>query len=157
DILIAENLSTWQVTEPQNQVMNHLRRTLAHAGTTSIPALATNYCELCESQYTFYDLIDLRTHYFEFSGTVPPEMRSAPVVFSTFDYSAETPTSSDASVRIQATTAGVVNSLRLTSPLVVSPAHHFNASDSLMPPVVVPLESDIHVDAGDWVTVTIRY
>ena len=32
EVLVAENLSTWQVTEPQNQVMNYLRTNLAQPG-----------------------------------------------------------------------------------------------------------------------------
>lgn len=157
DVIMAENLSTWQVMEPQNEVMNHARSALAHAHTISIPARATNKVELCESAYRFMDAVELRTHYFEFTGIPRPTVRSNAATFSVFDYSASSGTVFNNEIAIKVMSSGVVNSLRLTSPLDVGPGITFEASDSLMPPVVVPLPCDLGVNAGDTVSVRVRY
>ena len=61
------------------------------------------------------------------------------------------------SVTIPVTQAGTINCVRLTSPLVVHDDITFEASDSLMPPVVLPLKEDLSVSAGDSVRVDISY
>lgn len=157
DVIIAENLATWQVTEPQNQVMNHLRRTVGKDSTIAIPAIAHNYVQLAESSYTFFDAVELKAHYFEFAGIRGATVRSAPTLFSTFDYSHEVPTTIEKEIEVRAWTRGVVNSLRMTSPLVVSEGNTFDSSDSLMPPVVVPLPTPVTVEVGEVVTVFVRY
>jgi predicted RNA methylase len=156
DVIMAENLSTWQVTEPENEVMTHLRR-LFGKSPLSIPGKAFNFIELCESQYSFMDVIQLRTHYFEFTGIPGPKLRSKPALFTCFDYSGDTPSQIEGEVLIQASSTGVVNSLRLTSPLEVSPGNVFSSSDSLMPPVVVPLPNDVHLKQGESLIVGIKY
>ena len=157
DVMMAENLSTWQVTEPENQVLNHLITNLSHSATVTIPAKATNYLELCQSSYRFMDLVELRAHYFEFSGIPTPTKRSVPVIFSSFDYAMRTATRIENELIIPVTSTGVVNSLRLTSPLAVSDEQSFDASDSLMPPVIVPLPFDIYVSGGESLLVKIAY
>jgi hypothetical protein len=61
-----------------------------------------------------------------------------------------------ASIQLRASATGVVNALRLTSPLDVHDEIRFEQSDSLMPPVVVPLADDVEVAAGDVVRVDIE-
>jgi predicted RNA methylase len=156
-VLIAENLSTWQVTEPQNQVINHLRRKVAEPAAVCIPALTRNYLQLAQTEYTFFETVELRCHFFEFSGIRGPIHLSAPTLFTTFDYSKINDEAIDATITVDAWTAGTVNSLRLTSPIEYSSGNHFDSSDSLMPPVVVPLATPLTVRAGDRVQVSIRY
>lgn len=157
DVVVAENLSTWQITEPQNQVMNHLRTHLAHPGTISIPGRSLNYLQLAYADYTFFDTVQLMAHFFEFSGIRPCVQLSRPTLFSTFDYSAINETAIDREISVTAWASGTVNALRLTSPLEVSSGNHFDCSDSLMPPVVIPLPKSVEVRAGDEVRVSVRY
>jgi predicted RNA methylase len=157
DVLIAENLATWQVMEPQNQVMNHLRLHLGHQGTVSIPEKAFNYVQLGQSEYRFFDTVELKTPYYEFAGIRSAVLRSQPTLFSTFDYKGVVDTALEKEVVVTAWSRGIVNSLRLTSPLELSKDNHFEYSDSLMPPVVVPLPGDIEVAAGEQFVVSIRY
>lgn len=156
-VMIAENLSTWQVTEPQNQVINHVRSKLAQPGAISIPAVTRNYLQLAQTEYTFFDTVKLSCHFFEFSGIRGPIQLSKPALFTEFDYSKINEVAFDQEVTVTAWTAGTVNSLRLTSPIEYSDGNHFDWSDSLMPPVVVPLASSVNVRAGDQVIVSIRY
>lgn len=157
DVLIAEHLSTWQVTEPQNQIINHLRSTLAPAAAVSIPGRTRNYLQLAHSEFTFFDTVELRCHFFEFSGIRGPVQLSKPALFSEFDYGRLNDVTIDREITVTAWSAGTVNSLRLTSPIEYADGIHFDGSDSLMPPVIVPLVHSVDVRAGDQVTVAVRY
>src|SRR5690606_18076748 len=110
------------------------------------------------SEYRFYDLVELRTHYFQFTGIPEPRLLSSPVPYSTFDFTNESvPESYDHAITLKVTTPGRLNSLRLTSPIRVYEDLRFHSSDSLMPPVVIPLPEEIDVEAGDEVRVRIAY
>ena len=157
DVTIAEHLSTWQVTEPQTSVMNYVNRHLAEESAVRIPECASNCVELVCSQYRFEDVVELRTPYFGFSGIRKPKVFSDPTLFRRVDFGSVNELVNDHDVDIVATRDGLVNGLRLTSPLRVFGSLSFRSSDSLMPPVVVPLEKDLEVKAGDIVNVRFRY
>jgi predicted RNA methylase len=157
EVLIAENLSTWQATEPQLQVMNHMVSELAAPGVVCIPQIAENRVELCSSTYVFEKVIELRTLYFQFSGIPVPELFSEATLFSKFTMSEVNKPSYDDVVRIVPTRSGTINGVRLTSPLTVGTGIAFASSDSLMPPVVVPLDRDVKVTAGTPVDLHISY
>ena len=86
-----------------------------------------------------------------------PALLSRPTVFSEIDFGTANDASIDQDVEVLATRTGVVNSLRLTSPVRIFGSISFRSSDSLMPPVVVPLERDLAVRSGDVVRVRCRY
>lgn len=157
EVVIAEHLSTWQVTEPQVAIMNHVNRHLAGESAVRIPECAFNCLELASSRYRFEDAVELRTHYFGFSRVRKPALLSAPARFRTADFRGFNDTEIEAAVSVVVTRDGVVNSLRLTSPLQLLAGISFRSSDSLMPPVVVPLAADVEVAAGDVVKVGVRY
>ena len=157
EVLVAENLSTWQVTEPQNQVMNYLRTNLAQPGAVAIPAVSMNYLQLAQAEYTFFDTVTLPCHFFEFSGIRNARQLSKPTLFTEFDYNTLSDTSVDKTITVTAWTGGTVTALRLTSPIHYSAGNEFDWSDSLMPPVVVPLVNSVNVKAGDQLTVSVRY
>lgn len=156
-VVIAENLSTWQVTEPQITVLNHINRELATESTVRLPTRVFNTVELAESQFVFEDIVSVRTHYFEFTGVAAPTSLSAPHAMVEVDLRRVSPTSFRLVAAIGVRQAGVLNSLRLTSPLEVFDGIMFTGSDSLMPPVVVPLPDDLPVAAGDTVEVEVAY
>ena len=157
DVVIAENLSTWQVTEPQIIVLNHINSELAEPAAVRLPTRIFNTVELVSSQYVFEDLVDVRTHYFEFSGVPGPTILSDPEVVAEVDLREINPTSHRLSARIPVRRDGRLNGLRLTSPLEVHDGITFAGSDSLMPPVVVPLPGDLPVRRGDTVRLDLAY
>jgi predicted RNA methylase len=157
EVTIAEHLSTWQVTEPQISVLNHVNRHLAEASAVRIPEHASNCVELVRSPYRFEDLVELRVHYFGFTGIKKPQLLSAPTLFRRVDFGLQNELWIDEDVDVVATRDGVVNGLRLTSPLQVFGLISFRSSDSLMPPVVVPLPEDLTVRAGEVVNVHLSY
>jgi predicted RNA methylase len=156
DLVIAEHLSTWQVMEPQTSVMNHINRRLASKDAIRIPEQEFNCVELARSQFRFEE-VELRSHYFCFSGIRRPVILSKPTVFQTIDFGSINGLSVNHTIEIEATCTGFVNSLRLTSPLKILEGISFQSSDSLMPPVVVPLKQDLEVRTGEVVQVNIRY
>jgi predicted RNA methylase len=157
EVVIAENLSTWNVTEPQISVMNTINRSLAAPTAIRIPGRAFHRVELACSQYRFADLVDLRTHYFQFSGIPAPAILSRPALFREVDYAQENPERFHGYVDVTAERSGLVNSLRLTSPLQVLGSIAFKSSDGLMPPVIVPLAEDVTVVAGEAVRLEFDY
>jgi predicted RNA methylase len=157
DVVIAENLSTWQVSEPQISVLNHVNRELLKAEGVRLPERIFNTLELANSQYTFEGLVQLRAHYLEFTGVRRAIVLSRPFLFATVDLRQENGIEVNQSVSVPVTEGGIVNSLRLTSPLQHHDDIRFDSSDSLMPPVVIPLEEDLAVVAGDIVEVSVQY
>jgi predicted RNA methylase len=157
DVVIAENLSTWQVTEPQIPILNHVNRQLVAAGGIRLPAAISNHLELAETQYVFEDAVEVRTHHFGFTGISPPRRLSGRHLFARIDLGGQNPLHVDREVTVRVERAGTLNSLRLTSPLQVHADITFDSSDSLMPPVVVPLAADLAVSAGDMVAVRVSY
>jgi len=157
DMVIAEHLSTWQVTEGQVPVMNYVNKNLAEEGAVRIPEWAENCVELACSNFRFEDVVELRTAYFGFSGIPEPTLLSDPKEAYRVHFNFVNPTSIRCTVDVKATQSGTVNSLRLTSPLLIFPKIAFQSSDSLVPPVIIPLEMDVRVSAGDFVEVHIEY
>ncbi len=156
DVVIAENLSTWQVTEPQIQIMNHIRSALAQADFIPIPQKIFNNIELGLAQYTF-EGVEIRTHFFEFSGVRKCVVLSKKKLFVEVDLTQKNKTAYAQTIEWVAQKSGTLNCVRLTSPLQVFEDVLFDSSDSLMPPIVVPFSSDISVEKGEVVSVMIDY
>lgn len=157
DVIIAENLSTWQVTEPQVKIMNYVNAYLANENAIHLPAYITNSVELAESQYLFEDTVEVKTHYFEFTGIRQPKILSDSVQFQRIALHKTNSTVIDGFVEIDIVEDGFLNSLRLTSPLEIYGEITFEGSDSLMPPVIVPLTQGISIRKGERVRLNINY
>ncbi|OGH67093.1 MAG: hypothetical protein A3C66_00170 [Candidatus Magasanikbacteria bacterium RIFCSPHIGHO2_02_FULL_41_35] len=157
DVVIAENLSTWQVTEPQIVIMNHINESLIKKRGIRLPEVIYNYVELAYSPYNFENVIDLRTYFFLFTGIKKPVLFSERILFEELNLSKKNKINFDKKIRIHATKDGTINSLKLTSPLQIYHNINFDASDSLMPPVVVPLDDDLRVKKSDIVELEISY
>jgi predicted RNA methylase len=157
DVVIAEHLSTWQVTEPEVPILNHINAHLASSECIRLPSRITNQAELTEARYEVESGIMLRTHFFEFSGVRRARTLTPIHVFEALDLSKPMEESVCRSIRFRVRDSGEANSVRLTSPLEVYQELTFGASDSLVPPVVAPLETPVTVRAGDCVEVMIEY
>lgn len=157
EVVIAENLSTWEVTEPQIPILNYINKHLANKHAARIPEIIYNYAELCETQYRFEDVVDIRSHFFGFTGVKKPKLLSEKILCVTVDLNKQNSLRVNVKTRCKAIRSGIINSLRLTSPLVVQPGIRFEMSDSLMPPVIIPLKKDVAVTKGDTVEIIVSY
>ena len=157
DVVIAENLSTWEVMEPEISILNHINEYLINEEGIRIPETIYNYFELAYSKYNFEDGIELRTYYFEFSGIKEPEIFSDRIIFEEINLSKINPLENKKSITAKVNKNGIVNSVRLTSPLKLFNNITFNSSDSLMPPVIFPLQKDINCISRDKLSLTFKY
>jgi hypothetical protein len=137
--------------------MNYLNEHLAEKSAIRIPEHLYHHVELVRSRFRFADAVDLRTYFFQFSGVPKPIALSLPSLFKHVDMGKVNSTRFHGKMSIVANQSGVVNGLRLTSPMQVFGSIQFKSSDSLMPPVVIPLPRDLTVSEGDVVRVSIRY
>ncbi len=156
-LIIAENLSTWCVTEPQIQIMNYLNENIQGAHTRVIPARVINQLELAYTNFSFADVVTFRTYYFQFSGIAAPQVLSQPITSHEWDLHKENELDVNIDLSVRVDRDGILNCVRLTSPLWFGADISFDSSDSLMPPVVVPLDRDIQVRAGQEVKLNITY
>ena len=157
DVAIAENLSTWEINEPEIAVFNYINENLLKTDGVRIPEIIFNYFELTNSQYLFEDSVELRTYYFEFTGISSPKILSNKTLFSEIDLKKINPLKIEKSVFVEILKDGVLNSLRLTSPLKVFDGIKFDSSDSLMPPVIIPLNKNLEVAVGNKIKLAIEY
>lgn len=157
EVVIAENLSTWQITEPQIKIMNYINKYLAEENVVCLPAHITNILELAESKYVFEGIIHMKTHFFEFSGIRPPKLLSEKKIFNKINMLKINPLLADNAIEVAVTEDGTLNSLRLTSPVTIYKGIEFEQSDSLMPPVIVPLQNSLRVRRGQVLQLRIRY
>ena len=137
--------------------MNHMVKELAIEKPISIPHLIENKLELCYSTYIFEKVIELRTLYFQFTGIPSPELFSDPVLFENIEMNKINSVAFEKTISVPVKKSGVINGLRLTSPLIVGEGVQFQSSDSLMPPVVIPLLADTKVVKGQTLKVQIQY
>ncbi|MFQ5629765.1 MAG: hypothetical protein ACE5I1_13455, partial [bacterium] len=116
-----------------------------------------NNFELAQSQYIFEKAVEVRTYYFEFTGIISPQLLSKPINFSLIDLKQANASFVDKTVIVRVSREGILNSIRLTSPIEIHDDIHFLSSDSLMPPVIIPLEEDLKVEEYDLVKIRIQY
>lgn len=153
DFVIIDNLSTWQITSNQISLMNHFNNFLAEKDAICIPNEIQNFLELAQTPFEFHNLVKLRTYYQE-SDTIPSaKLLSEPVLINRVILNQFTPESNHIKLQIKANKNGLVNSIRLHSPILFSE----NASGTkLLPSVIFPLPKDIYVSEGDQVELSIH-
>jgi predicted RNA methylase len=155
DVIMGELLSTLMIHEPQVPVFNRARAALA-AGGAMIPGRVINLAQLAWSKSTAHG-VSLSSPYSLFTGVPPPERVGPEEVFFVADFQAgEVPLAVAATVALRAAMESTVNALVLTSWVQVAPGITFSGSDSLNPPMVVPI-APLDVRPGDVVDVSIRY
>jgi predicted RNA methylase len=155
EVVICENLSTGLVNEPQVLHMNIVAKSVKPK-TVRIPERVVNLCEGVEADFEFDD-VEVRVPYYQFSGLPQPRLLTESRVYSAFCFDRELSESVDAVVRMVALSAGRLNALRVTSVVHLCDSISFYSTDSLMPPVVVPLPRDVAVRPGDSLLARIRY
>jgi predicted RNA methylase len=155
DVIVAELLSTLMIHEPQVPVFNRARSLLKPGGML-VPGLVVNLVTLAWSKYSAHG-ITFRSPYTLFTGVPVPERLSESRVFFVADFmQGEVPMHVSESVEAEATFAGEINSLVLETRIQTAPGLTFGGSDSLNPPMVVPVEP-LKVRRGDRVRVQLEY
>jgi predicted RNA methylase len=155
DVILAELLSTLMIHEPQVPAFNRVRSLLKPGGTL-VPGLVVNLVTLSWSKYGAHG-VTFRSPYTLFTGVPAPERLSESRVFFVADFRrGPVPMQVSAPVELEATFEGEINSLVLETRVETAPGLTFSGSDSLNPPMVVPVEP-LKVQRGDRVRVTLEY
>jgi predicted RNA methylase len=155
DVTLCEMLSTGLIEEPEVPALNWARSELLKPGGVTIPGRICNMVELCQTQYVF-DGIEIRCFYFEFAGIRKPRLLSRSACYHIADFAQPVPETVDVRCPVEIIAGGVANCVRLTSIVELAPGVIFYSTDSLMPPIVLPLQADAEVAPG-MRTLGIRY
>lgn len=156
DVVFCEMMSTWLITEPQVLVMNHVNRCLDGRVISTVPSRVLNLLELANDEFDVQG-VELAVPIPQFTGIKPPRVLSCSVLAVSIDLTKvnDVAISSSASVRVLA--SGRANCVRLTSIVQLATGVSFYSTDTLMPPLVVPLLEPLDVDEGDVVQVSFSY
>ena len=155
DVVMAEMMSTLMIHEPQVPVMNRARKMLTPTGVL-LPARVVNTLTLGWSKFTAHG-VQFRAPYTLFTGVPGPEPLTESRVLYVADFMAgEVPMDISVSVDVEAFLDSEINSVILTSHLQLAPGITFGASDSIDPPMVVPIEP-VRAAAGQRLRVHVSY
>jgi predicted RNA methylase len=155
DVIVGELLSTLMIHEPQVPVFNRVRRLLRPGG-RMVPSLVVNLVTPAWSKFSVGQVV-FRSPYTLFTGVPAPERLGETRVFFVADFMAGA-VPMDVSTEIETTAlfAGEINSLILETRVETAPGLTFSGSDSLNPPMAVPVEP-LTVDRGDRLRVRLAY
>lgn len=155
DVILGELLSTLMIHEPQVPAFNRARRLLKPGG-HMVPGLVVNLLTPAWSKFSVGDIV-FRSPYSLFTGVPAPERLGETRVFFVADFMAgEVPMKVSAKVEVEALFAGEINSLVLETRVETAPGLTFSGSDSLNPPMAIPVEP-LRVARGDRVRVRLEY
>ncbi|MBU2561567.1 MAG: 50S ribosomal protein L11 methyltransferase [Nanoarchaeota archaeon] len=155
EVVIAELLSTCLVNEPQVLVMNHVTKFLA-PGAVTLPHRVVNIVEGADVDYRFEDVV-VKAPFFEFTGIKNARIVTESRMFETVEFGKENPVAIDRVVELTCLTKARLNSIRFTSIVNIHGDVNFYSTDSLMPPVVVPLAEPVDVEPGQKVLLRIKH
>ena len=155
-VIFCEMLSIWMIDEPQIPVMNRAVAQLLKHGGRTIPEAVTNLVELGDQNYEF-DGVTLRTPIAQFTGIKSPRIMTESRIIRRFELNQQNPMIIDEKAIFKTLASGTINCARLTSIVQVVPGVVFYSTDTLMPQTIVPLETDVKVDCGQSITLTLQY
>lgn len=155
DVIFAEMLSTALIHEPQVPVINHMRQFLKPNGFI-IPYRIVNIAELVNVDFVFDD-VEIRTCFYEFTGIKKPRLMSLSHNYFTADFVKKVPMEVKHTYKTAALIDGIINAVRLTSIVCLAEGVNFYSTDSLMPPVIIPLKNDVDANWGDTLKVKLNY
>ena len=155
DVIVGELLSTLMIHEPQVPVFNRARAFLKPGG-RMVPGVVTNLLTLGWSKFSTEGIV-FRSPYTLFTGVQAPERLSESRAFFVADFAKEEiPLKVSKTVEVEALFGSEINALILETYIETAPGLTFGGSDSLNPPMVVPVEP-LHVERGDRVRVQVDY
>ena len=156
DYIMAELMSTLMIHEPQVPALNRAKREFINLGGKLIPSRVVNTVTPAWSNFTKFG-VTFCSPYTLFTGVTTPEIIAETRAFFTADFN-QGVVQDEVSAEIETTILvdSEINSLIMNSIVQLAPNITFSGSDSLNPPMVVPIEP-VMVKAGDICRITITY
>lgn len=157
DVVFCEMLDTGLIAELQVPVMNHAVEHVLAEDATVVPAEARTSMQLVETDYDFFGG-EFRLPHFEAYGSRESQSRSDPAVYHEVSFTEQNSEVVEAQVALEATEAGTVNGIQLNTAVRFGPDGEFvGSSPWLNPPLNLPLDVDLELEAGDELEVAIGY
>lgn len=156
DVLFCEMMSTWLIVEPQVLVMNKIASLIDTNNIIRVPSKVHNLLEVGNYDYEIMD-IQLPAAIPQFSGIRSPRILSASVLAHTHDLSVVNNTTVASGVEVTILASGIANCVRLSSIVQLAPLISFYSTDTLMPPLIVPLCSPVEVKEGNVLRIDFSY
>jgi predicted RNA methylase len=153
DVIYCEMMSTWCVEEPQIRVVNRARKDLLAPDGVIIPERIVNTAEICNFGYSLKG-VSIRAATPLFTGSRKAHTLSESLACHDLDFYEMVSENLNFSITIKALVDGIANSVRCHSLVQFARGIAFSGSDSLMPPLLVPLQEDTAVEAGKTYTLT---
>ncbi|MES2668523.1 MAG: 50S ribosomal protein L11 methyltransferase [Patescibacteria group bacterium] len=159
DVIIMEMLTTGMIDEYQVWTMNNLhKKGYVTAETRLIPQRQDTFIALGEADYTNYGLtMRMVRHVWPPHCTIDLRKLTKTELLNSVSFNTVNPLSSHSVMQFTIEEAGTLNSLYLTSNTILDEQTEVDDTAALNAPVVLPIESDIEVEKGDTVEVTVSY
>jgi predicted RNA methylase len=155
DVVVAELMSTAMVHENQVPVMKALGEVL-RPDCIRIPRSVVSLVEGVNADF-LYGGVQIDSYFYEFTGIRKPRLLTESRAFDRVDFSAVDRDICETTIRLPALADSTVNALRFTSIVDLCPGVTFYSTDSLMPPVVLPLDEPVQVQRGGHIDVSLRF
>ncbi len=157
DVVLCELLDTGLIAELQVPVMNHAIEEFAESDVQTVPTEARTTMQLIESDYEFYDY-EFRIPHFEEYGSRESDVKSAEQTFHEVSFDEQNSELVEERVTLEVTEPGEVNGIQLNTEVQFAPGMEFTgASAWLNPPLNLPFDQNLSVEAGEKITVEINY
>jgi predicted RNA methylase len=157
DVILCEMISTGLVQEPVVPVLRRASGRWLKAGGHTIPRRITCLAELVHAPSTFHQ-VELDAPYYQFTGIAAPAVLSESRVYHVEDFEAPSPADGvDFEISFTSLADSPANAIRFTSIAQMAPGITFFSTDSLQPPVIVPLKKAVDVRPGGVVRIRVAY
>jgi protein arginine N-methyltransferase 1 len=159
DVVICEMTNSGLVHEPMVSVLNSFKDK-AGACYTTIPQSVKSFIELAYTDFEYNGYHASFPHFRPLDGQFGTfiQILSKRELYWLADFSRKVLDVVDITISITPIESGSVNSVRISSDLHLSPAHVLVPTLlSTFPPVIIPLDSPVHVKKGEDVKLTMKY
>ncbi|UCH37016.1 MAG: methyltransferase domain-containing protein [Candidatus Bathyarchaeota archaeon] len=158
DVIICEMVHTGCIAEHQIPVMNHALKTFLKPSGRVIPKSITTNAQLITTNYHFNGY-EMKLPHYQNPTEIPWEISLSPIHrLREFDLTTINPLSATGTVTVQITRDGILNGLKITSEVFLTPSLIVTEKDmtSSLEPIIFPLD-DQPVAPGDEVQIEFFY
>jgi predicted RNA methylase len=159
DVVIMEMLTTGMVDEHQVWTINNLHeKNHVDSRTIFVPKKQDTYIQLTEKNFVEFGFeMKMLRHIWSWLPDPRPEPLAEKLLLNSISFKERNDINFSTTLSTTIAKSGVLNSVLLTSETFWTDDLHVGDTLALNAPVVIPLEEDIRVEAGDDVTIDVTY
>lgn len=157
DVVLCELLDTGLIAELQVPVMNYAIEEFSKTELQTVPHDARTSIQLIEADYEFYGN-EFRIPHFEEYDSRESETRSTEQTYHEVSFQENNSELVEKRIELEANVDGIVNGIQINTDVRFAPDMEYTgASPWLNPPLNLPFDRDLAVEAGETITVDITY